>query len=211
MLINKLNNKIYIGKAKCLKERIRRHELSIRFIKEKYPIAAAIKKHGWHNFEVKILEEFPLITNKSLLQRESFWIKSLNSTNRKIGYNLLSYGADWTGYKHTKESKAKISKNRKGKCLGKDNPIWGQSRPQSVKDAVSKANTGSIAINRKSIRQINSQTGEEIKTWDCVKDASIFLNISLTHIAAAARKRIKVVNGKEYITNTAGGFKWEYV
>lgn len=46
------------------------------------------------------------------------------------------------GKHHTEETKQKISQSRTGKCVGKDNPLYGTTRPQSVKDAISKANKG---------------------------------------------------------------------
>lgn len=33
------------------------------------------------------------------------------------------------GFKHSKETKAKMSANRKGKCIGKDHPKWIGEKP----------------------------------------------------------------------------------
>ncbi len=67
-------------------------------------IISAIRKHGWENFEVKILEEFLQITPEEITARECYWIEKLNSTNPLIGYNLCSGGMSWTGMRHNEES-----------------------------------------------------------------------------------------------------------
>ena len=81
-ITNKTNNKIYIGKYTGLKF-------------EKYwgsgtLISRAIAKYGIENFSKEILEECNKI---NLNEREIYWISICDSTNKKIGYNILIGGA----------------------------------------------------------------------------------------------------------------------
>lgn len=213
-LTNLINGKIYIGKANNLKERIRRHEISVRKILEKYPISSAIKKYGWENFKVDILEEFSELDIDHLLNREAYWIEYYNSTNNEIGYNILKFGSDWTGYKHSEETKKVMKEKAKLRNLnGKNNPMYGKPRTQEVKDAISLKRTGvRNTKNFKPIAQLNPKTGQIIKIWPSVTDAAKGLNLSITHIAAAARQRVRIMsNGKTRIEDKAGGFKWSYL
>ena len=78
----------------------------------------ALIKHGWESFEVEILETFDnfykLLDNKSLLDRESFYIEKFDSTNKDKGYNRCKYSTDTTGKKLSEEHKEKIRQS----CLG---------------------------------------------------------------------------------------------
>lgn len=63
---DKYNNPNYIGSGKLLHK--------------------AIKKYGVENFQKEVIEE--CYTEEQLNEREKFWIKILNATDRKIGYNI---------------------------------------------------------------------------------------------------------------------------
>ena len=42
-----------------------------------------------------------------------------------------------TGVKHTQESKEKMSRNRKGICVGQNNPLWGKHHSEETKRKIS--------------------------------------------------------------------------
>ena len=65
----------------------------------------AFKKHGRQNFINGILE---FCNSENIKEREVFWIKELN-TKSPNGYNLTDGGDGLIGYKHTKETRKKIS------------------------------------------------------------------------------------------------------
>ena len=93
-------------------------------------IKRAIKKYGKANFKREILEHCN--TKEELNSREVFWIKELNS--KEIGYNICSGGQG----QNTDEVKERFSKSRRGV----NNVMYGKTRPDSVKEAISKANKG---------------------------------------------------------------------
>lgn len=87
-IINKLNNKIYIGKHKVPKN----GESFYRYMGKGIAIREAIKKYGKENFEKEILENIEDDEKQLIVdEREKFWIKELNSIS-PYGYNLSPGG-----------------------------------------------------------------------------------------------------------------------
>jgi len=83
------NNSNYLGSGKLLKQ--------------------AILKYGKQNFKKEILQKCNSVDK--LNESEIWWIKELDATNRKIGYNIASGGdSGMLGYKHTEETKGKYPK-----------------------------------------------------------------------------------------------------
>lgn len=115
-----VNGKIYVGQTRQkLSKRISKHKY---FSKRGRPgVDAAIAKYGWENFTVEVLEVCPV---KMLNEREIFWIRELNS-KAPNGYNLTDGGDGCTGFKHTAESRAKISANH-ADCSGEKNAFYGK-------------------------------------------------------------------------------------
>ena len=111
-ITNTINGKIYIGKQS---NRNKKYMGSGKWIKR------AIKKYGKRYFIKEIIESCN--SNEDLNSREKYWIKELNSTNSKIGYNISKGGKGATFFM-TEEQKKKVSDNHadfKGKkiqCTG---------------------------------------------------------------------------------------------
>ena len=143
---NKINNKKYIGASKNIYARYR-HHLCGRSQAPKF--VNAIKKYGWDNFEISILEE---CDTEFLNDREAYWIKFYNTTDDKFGYNIIehmdirrnlklsiktrqkikdSLKKRWPngrispmkGKKHSLETRAIMKKNQE------ENPSRGNSKP----------------------------------------------------------------------------------
>mgnify|MGYP001567168099 CR=1 FL=1 len=112
-IVNKINNKIYIGQSINIEERFKQHKRSLnKYLK--YPLYRAFKKYGIENFEFIIIEE--VINIRDLDQREQYWLDHYQSYLPKKGYNL-AIGAK--GVIHSEESKKKISLNNSRAMLGK--------------------------------------------------------------------------------------------
>ena len=70
----------------------------------------AVRKHGWDEFEISILEnEVPI---EQLNQREMHWIAELR-TKRPAGYNLTDGGKSSSGWSPSPETKQRISERAK--------------------------------------------------------------------------------------------------
>lgn len=103
---NKINNKIYIGQTKhTLLERAglqgQKYEGCTCFYK-------AIQKYGWENFIGTILEDN--LTSQEANEREKYWIKFFDATNKNKGYNLTSGGDNLEGINRTGRRKKVVCK-----------------------------------------------------------------------------------------------------
>lgn len=113
-IINKIKNKVYIGQAVNLKQRIQTHLNSVKKT-HNYPLYHSMRKHGVENFDVEILIQEKNLTKQELDDLEIDFIRLYNSIDRLFGYNLTKGGEGTVGFKFTKESKDKMSKTKKGK------------------------------------------------------------------------------------------------
>ena len=114
-IINKINNKIYIGQSTNIYKRFNSHKCEIKK-GINHPLYNPVRKYNIDNFEFIVLEE---VTNVLLLdQREQYWMDHYKSYDKNFGYNLYSVaGKSCVGYKHTIKTKKRMSKARKGKKL----------------------------------------------------------------------------------------------
>ena len=115
------NGKIYIGQKKAKKF------LGKRYLGSGKIIRSLVEKEGEDCFEVELIEE---IDDESKLdEREIYWIKYYNATNREIGYNISEGGNvnrtmvgennPFYGKHHSEEAKQKMSENNGRFFLGK--------------------------------------------------------------------------------------------
>lgn len=164
------NNKsnCYVGSGVDLSRRIKTHYRNA-LINHKHPkFYNAVKKYGWSCFSLQILDIVPRF---HLLIREQYWLTLLKqSTFWENSYNLLEKANSWEGYKHTLESKLKISTSKKGKSLtpehiknislGKIGPkhhLYGKKRDPEVIDKIKNK-----LINHPSLTQPWSQEKKDL-------------------------------------------------
>lgn len=128
MLENYANGKVYIGQTiQRMKVRLNSH-----FNTSRSPmIHNALNKYGRDGFKINILCECS--SKEELNKMEKYYIKYYDSTNRSIGYNISSGGDGTFGYRHTQESKDKMSKTRKGMFSGKNNHFYGKKHSYETK------------------------------------------------------------------------------
>lgn len=112
--VNISNGKIYIGKDEYNNP---------KYLGSGYILQKAIKKYGKDNFKKEIIEFCN--SRDELNEREKFWIKTLNSTDDKIGYNIAEGGTGGNTYYgksdiEMDEIKEKISKAGKGRVFSED-------------------------------------------------------------------------------------------
>jgi group I intron endonuclease len=71
----------------------------------------AYNKYGKDSFEFEVIETIEIDDDikKRLLDREQFWIDALNPE-----YNILPVAGSSLGFKHSEETKQKISNSTKG-------------------------------------------------------------------------------------------------
>lgn len=143
---NKMNGKIYIGQTmKSIKER-RLDHLRSRSTK-KYYFHNALSKYGYKNF---IWEEIDFANNREELnEKEIFWIKYFDSTDKDFGYNCTKGGRvpifneetrkkiskAGKGRKHSPETIKKLKEIHKGKKIRPDNYVYTEEHKRKMSEA----------------------------------------------------------------------------
>lgn len=105
-ITNTINNKVYIGQTRQkLSKRWGQHNEA----KKSSFLNQAIQKYGKDKFTIEEIDRASNIDE--LNEKEMYWIKFYNSSNKDFGYNLSPGGLS---YIMTEEQKLKISKSKKG-------------------------------------------------------------------------------------------------
>ena len=128
---NKINGKSYIGQTqKSLNDRISKHFYSVRHNSNLY-FHNALRKY---DFDWSILEECKSKTDLDM--REGYYIEQYNTL--KDGYNLTQGGEGSFGYKHSDETRKKMSE------IAKSLPsnFKGKKHTEETKEKIRKAKLG---------------------------------------------------------------------
>jgi len=136
------SGKCYVGATVNFKKRSKQHFYNLRA--GRHPnsrLQTAYDKYGEDSFAFVVLEE---INSKDIRDREEYWHDKLK--NETGVYNIRPIPESNSGYRHTEETKKKISNALKGRdpftpeirrqAAAK---LKGQKKSQYVKDAISKA------------------------------------------------------------------------
>lgn len=111
IIINKLNNKAYIGQSINIKNRWRNHFQRLKYNHHyNEHLQRAWNKYGEENFEFSILEIIQ--DSNELTNKEEYYINLYDSCNKIKGYNMFPAGEH---FKMTDEIKRKIGQGNKGK------------------------------------------------------------------------------------------------
>ena len=204
---NKINHKRYIG-ITCQKPTQRWRG------GKGYKIGLfrkAIDKYGWDNFNHFIL--FEHLSKEDACKKEIELIEKYKTMDTNYGYNLCEGGNLTLGYHHTKESRELMSRQRKGRDAGKNNPMYGKRGilapmygkhlTEEHKRKISEAKKGNKKPYQEKLGKKVDQydiNGNFIKTWNSISCAEQELNIKGTHIS-------KVCRGKG---KTTGGYVFKY-
>ncbi len=130
MLTNKLTNDIYIGQSNDISKRFKNY-FNLSYIKSKstFIITRTLIKYGYSNFSVTILE---YCDKSDLLIKEQYYFDKLNPE-----YNILKIAGSSRDFKHSEETKAKISKSLKGIYVKEKSALFGRSHTEETKKSMS--------------------------------------------------------------------------
>ena len=106
---NIVNNKVYIGQSKNIKERWGNHKSELKHNRHcnRY-LQSAWNKYGSESFDFSIIEE---CSQDIINEREIYWISYYNSCDADFGYNFSTGGDNSSqGVKLTQEQKDHMSK-----------------------------------------------------------------------------------------------------
>ena len=137
---NNVNGKFYIGQTTNLSKR---KELHLCGHSDCPALKNAIGKYGRDNFTFSILATCSSLSELNAC--EIYWIRQLNTLSPN-GYNLKQGGE--CGGKLSDETKEKISKSKKDKLLGKDNPMFGKKHSKASVKKMSDAHKGLLSGNK---------------------------------------------------------------
>lgn len=117
-ITNKVTNKIYIGITNQGSGARYRHHWYESRIGEPSPIHRSMAKYGEDNFTLEIIDFAD--TYDELKEKEKYWIKQYNSTDKSIGYNLTEGGDGTFGRKHSEDTKEKIRQKALGRKVSEE-------------------------------------------------------------------------------------------
>jgi len=166
---NLINNKVYIGKAKCIHRRIKNHITNLNNKKrdsENDHFINAWLKYGRENFDYFVLEYLEL-DEKLISEKEIYWIKQFNSLNSKCGYNKREDSK--TGLIVSDETRKKLSnayKLRKTRgYIGGNCSKFYRENPEAKEEMANKVSQS------RTIYEIHQKTkeGKLIKIWNTMK------------------------------------------
>jgi len=119
-ILNKKNNKIYIGSSVDIYARWVTHKHLLNKNKHSSThLQNAWNLYGEQEFEFTIVEEVEV---ENLIFREQYWLDLLKTYTQECGYNILEKAGTTLGFKHTDEAKRKISEQSKGKLKPRNKP-----------------------------------------------------------------------------------------
>lgn len=125
-IINKVNDKVYIGQTKhSVEKRFKSHLAASRFpLKEEYNyyLKRAIRKYGENNFECVLVDA--ATTPEELNRKEMDWIEKCKSYLPEFGYNDTR-GGDNYNWKRSKKTIAKMIQTRKLNIMARENGCFG--------------------------------------------------------------------------------------
>lgn len=144
----------------------------------------AIDKYGWDNFQHIIVQDG--LTKEQAEAVEKTLIEKYQADNKLFGYNIKS-GGDSNG-KHSEESKALMSINRKGK-----------GRQKRSDETIKRM-------------KANHKGGTKPKAVMCVETGRIYESINkAAEDVGLTKKMISCCCRKVEHYNTAGGYHWQFV
>ena len=162
-----------------------------------------LKKYGWRNIAHEIVAEN--LFYKQAIEIEINLIEKYKSYERDFGYNITKGGDGHSGFKASKETKDKMSKNREGvKAYA-----YGNFPSDKTKQKMSKSGKNKVFKNEtrdkmsieknKPVFQYD-RDGNFINTYNSASEASNVLKINIGNLCACCRNVVKI----------AGGYHWSY-
>lgn len=142
MLSNKLTNDIYIGQSIDISKRFRNY-FNFSYINSKNSsfINKALIEFGYSNFSLTILE---YCDKSDLIIREQYYFDKLNPQ-----YNILKIAGSSLNFKHSEETKLKISRSLKNFYIKEKSTLYSRIPKEDTKILMNLKNTKSLIENTK--------------------------------------------------------------
>lgn len=192
---SRTSGKCYVGQTINFPVRQGKHKYNSEIGKDTY-FYRAIRKYGWDDFEWEILDDF--IPVDHLDAYEDFYIHYHKAHISEGGYNL-EWGPSEKGvtrfYKHTEDTRRKMSMLQKGKPKLKQRSIEHRRNLSKVTTGIKNHSYGKPANNRQKVLCITTN-----QIYDSIELAAKDLNLNRQCIGQVCLGHRK----------STGGYKFEY-
>lgn len=177
---NTVNGKVYIGQSQNIYIRFRDYKKGNFNVH----MANAIQQYGLDAFDIEIIErDVPV---DKLDEREQFWMDYYQSYNRDFGYNILPSAGSFRGFRHSEETKMRMSLN----AIGHPSAMSGKHHTLETRRKMSeshmnvptgrpiteeqqrKMQEGAKKTVWKPVAKIDIKTGETIATYPSLREAA---------------------------------------
>ena len=156
-ITNKINGRYYIGSSINIKNRWNEHKRTLKQNKHDNDfLQKSWNKHGEESFLFEIIE-YVLDLNK-LLEREQSYL-DLITYDKKMSYNLCKTAGNMLGFKHSDETKKKMSNSR----IGNKNSL-GFEHSNETKKKMSNSHFGLKHDDKTIILMINKSKKDNLKS-----------------------------------------------
>lgn len=204
-IVNRCNNKLYIGSASNISTRWNDHRHDFFLGKQNPHLMSAFRREP-SAFYFEVVEELLGATKHHRLEREQFWMDFYRSYIPENGYNLCPKATSCEGVKHGPEYSAALSARFKGKKWSEEakanfRAIRRENQPRGwhwSEEAKKRHSLRKQGEHPKSVIQLDKSLNP-IKTFKSLKDAAASVGIYASNICVACRKGRK-----------RGGFYWRY-
>ncbi len=163
VILNTSNNKFYIGSTVNVYKRKNEHFYNLENnVHKNIHLQRSFNKYKMKNFVGLLLEKVNNLND--LKNKEQYWLDILYDKNKS--YNILTKAYNSLGFKHSEETKNKISEMQKGEKnnlygkqhkeetkikmsnahIGNKNPMFGKTHSSSVRKKISEGNKNKTVI-----------------------------------------------------------------
>lgn len=155
-------------------------------------IYRSLIKYGYSSFSLEILE---YCEPSEVVLREQYFLDLL-----KPAYNILKTAASSLGFKHTKETKDKISRKLTGRTLTKEHidKIWTLERKVKRLEWLEKLNARKTQRYAQIVEVLDTLTNEAT-VYNSISEASRYMDCIETAIILRKEKRWRILRMKELI------------
>lgn len=128
---NTVTSKVYVGSTAYMGDRFSAHRRHLELNKHhSIKLQRSYNIHGKNNFQYSILEK--VNSREELILNEQKWIDKCNSYFN--GYNSCPIAGSQYGYKWSDESRAKLSKSKKGKPSNRKGAVLSEETKKKLSD-----------------------------------------------------------------------------
>ena len=141
---NKVNGKVYIGRTDNFERRLIEHRASVKSGRG-YALHDAIRKHGWENFDIEIIDRADTLQEIVAKELEHIVIHDSVRTGYNSTLETNTGGDNWAGRKDSPEYFEFIQKVRELR-LGEGNGMFGSIHTEESKSKMKEKAKGRFTL-----------------------------------------------------------------